>query len=358
MDRRAFIRWQVLGILAAAALCAAGGWANSTTVSYQGMLRDATMSPVPDNTYPMRFSIWDAPTGGNKRWGDEDHPAVPTKNGMFSVFLGSNVALGNVFATYGSLWLQVEANTGGVLEVYNPRVPLASVPYAQHAATATSAGNADTLDTLDSSAFALLDHNHSAAQITSGTLSTDRYSAYSDLSAESKIGAGAAQVAAGNHSHVLNDLTNVNVPAPAVGNVLAWSGAQWTNQESPPQGGVREICFSGPANSNQQINCRVQLTPGAGVDFGGCVIVTAAFVHAGYIPTYGCSRLSFVGRNDGWSNNLTTVDIDNYASGNGGTWNFYPEGNGVLLIRKEATGYNGQGHYFVTVKGVNIVGKV
>jgi len=37
--------------------------------------------------------------------------------------------------------------------------------------------------------------------ITAGTLSTDRFSAYTDLGAESKIGTGATQVAAGNHAH-------------------------------------------------------------------------------------------------------------------------------------------------------------
>lgn len=44
-------------------------------------------------------------------------------------------------------------------------------------------------------------HTHSATDITSGTLSTDRFSAYDDLTAESRIGTGAAQVAAGDHNH-------------------------------------------------------------------------------------------------------------------------------------------------------------
>jgi hypothetical protein len=44
-------------------------------------------------------------------------------------------------------------------------------------------------------------HSHSATDITSGTLSTLRYSAYSDLSAESRIGTLSTQVAAGNHGH-------------------------------------------------------------------------------------------------------------------------------------------------------------
>jgi hypothetical protein len=44
-------------------------------------------------------------------------------------------------------------------------------------------------------------HNHAATDINSGTLSTDRFSAYDDLTAETKIGTGALQVAAGNHDH-------------------------------------------------------------------------------------------------------------------------------------------------------------
>lgn len=51
------------------------------------------------------------------------------------------------------------------------------------------------------STFTPSSHVHAATDVTSGTLSTDRYSAYSDLGAESKIGTGSAQVAAGDHGH-------------------------------------------------------------------------------------------------------------------------------------------------------------
>ncbi len=49
--------------------------------------------------------------------------------------------------------------------------------------------------------YATSTHAHSATDITSGTLSTSRYSAYSDLAAESKIGTASTQVAAGDHNH-------------------------------------------------------------------------------------------------------------------------------------------------------------
>lgn len=44
-------------------------------------------------------------------------------------------------------------------------------------------------------------HTHDAGNINAGTLSTDRYSAYADLVAESKIGSGNTQLASGSHAH-------------------------------------------------------------------------------------------------------------------------------------------------------------
>lgn len=78
-----------------------------------------------------------------------------------------------------------------------------------------------TYGTVSEVGAAAASHNHSATDITSGTLSTDRFSAYSDLTAESKIGTGAAQVAAGDHTHAqLHDAATVS------GNGIGISGQQ------------------------------------------------------------------------------------------------------------------------------------
>ncbi len=50
-------------------------------------------------------------------------------------------------------------------------------------------------------------HYHSASDINTGTLSTDRFSAIAGLVAESAIGTGANQVAAGNHAHTFSQIT-------------------------------------------------------------------------------------------------------------------------------------------------------
>ncbi len=58
-----------------------------------------------------------------------------------------------------------------------------------------------------------------AGNLSSGTLSTDRYSAIADLTAESKIGAAAGQVAAGDHTHAIYG--DVWGPASSVANEIA-----------------------------------------------------------------------------------------------------------------------------------------
>jgi len=180
--------------------------ADSATVPYRGLLRNAAGNAVADGNYAMALSIWDAATAGAQRW-TEDHPAVTVTDGAFLVQLGETTPLGAIFATYSNLWLQIAVNTGSGSEVYEQRVPLTNVPYAKQAENATSAtnaanaGNADTVDGSHASVFANASHTHAAANIASGTISTDRYSAYTDLGAETKIGAASTQVAAGDHAH-------------------------------------------------------------------------------------------------------------------------------------------------------------
>lgn len=225
-----------LGVLAALLVVGGTATAASSTVAYQGVLRTAAGPAVTDGAYDMAFSVWDAATAGTELWA-EAHAAVDIVDGEFAVPLGATTAFGTLFTDNSALWLQIAVDTGAGLEVYDPRIPLTSVPYAKAAPTAVSADtaadathattadtatsanqastadsattannatNADDADTLggeSASYYADASHTHNASDIDAETLSTDRYSAYADLGAESKIGAGAAQVAAGDHRH-------------------------------------------------------------------------------------------------------------------------------------------------------------
>ncbi len=203
-------------------------------------------------------------------------------------------------------------------------------------------GNAALLNGLASSAFAAASHVHSAAQITSGTMDIARL----------PVGTASTQVAQGNHTHALGDLSNVSGAAPETGAVLQWNGSQWSSALHPSRNGVRKVYFSGQTTGNAQVDCRVS---GA---ISASYLVTAVFNHCGYIGSYGCSRMAFVGNTQcPWNPALNIIDISNYSSGNGGTWNFYSEGQ-VLLIRKEAGTYAGGGYYFVTVEGSGLYGPV
>lgn len=226
----------VLGILLAVAVIPLAAVADSSAVTYQGTLRQPTSIPVADGNYAMAFALWDAETGGTQLW-TESHAAVPVREGLFSVQLGSNTAFGSLFADHNALWLEVTADAGGGPEVYGPRMPFSGVPYAlqaehadsvttaanaAHAATADTAANATHAVSADSATtaataanagntarlggqlpafYAPASHAHNASAIVSGTLSADRYSAYADLTAEGKIGTAAAQVAPGDHNH-------------------------------------------------------------------------------------------------------------------------------------------------------------
>ncbi len=159
--------WQIAAAFALVMVLSTGAMADSSTVSYQGVLRDDALNPVADGSYAMEFAIYAVPDGGSPVWGPEAHPSVTTTNGMFSVYLGESTALGTLFADHSALWLEITADTGDGFETYAPRVSLASVPYAQHAQ------NADDATTLSGQTFA--DHNaddaaHPALHLPPGVL--------------------------------------------------------------------------------------------------------------------------------------------------------------------------------------------
>ena len=107
-----------------------------TVISYQGRLTDpGTGQPMADGSYNMRFRIYDAATGGALLWQEpaaaDPAASVPVTGGVFTVLLGSSVALdASVFAG-GSAYLEVEVNG----ETLAPRQQIGAVAYALVAET-------------------------------------------------------------------------------------------------------------------------------------------------------------------------------------------------------------------------------
>ncbi|VGO14379.1 hypothetical protein PDESU_02940 [Pontiella desulfatans] len=107
-------------------------FAQGTAFTYQGQLDDAG---VPANgNYDIRFSVWNASSGGSQLAGPTTYVGVPVGGGLFTVQLdfGSSVFSG------ADRWLEigVQTNGGGGFTTLAPRTKFTSTPYAIQAITA------------------------------------------------------------------------------------------------------------------------------------------------------------------------------------------------------------------------------
>jgi hypothetical protein len=239
MKRKMSTLSRLLGMLAVlAVLMPALAMANSATVSYQGVLRTATEVPVVDGAYDMVFSIWDDVAAGTKRWGDEPHNGVVVTNGLFSVYLGESVALGSLFASFSNLYLQVAADTGSGLEVFAPRVPLASVPYAQNAATAANATNADAVNGQTAAALLAEVDNRINAALTKIVPVGTIVGWHKNLSGIPALPGTWVQCSGGTVNDAQSPINNQPIPNLNGGRFLRGSGTSGVFQDDQMQGHI------------------------------------------------------------------------------------------------------------------------
>jgi hypothetical protein len=121
-------------------------------LNFQGRLAKPDGTPVPDGTYSVTFTLFDALTGGSPKWTEID--SVPVHNGVFAVRLGSIGSGLPAGAFNGNLWLEIKVGTDAPL---TPRQQLVSVAYALKANTVP-------------------DGSIGAAQIASGSITADKLS--------------------------------------------------------------------------------------------------------------------------------------------------------------------------------------
>lgn len=236
----------------------------TTAISYQGRLLELG---VPANgQYSFQFTVFDSAGGGNQISSTLAVTPVGVTNGLFAVSLD----FGPSIFTGPSRWLQlaVATNSAGPFTSLAPRQSITATPYALQSLTASnvlgfiadaqlSANiarlnsnptfigkvnfspalgapfavnnsslitnlNADLLDGQSSSSFALTNHTHSAADITSGTLADARLSANVALLNKTQNFAG---------TNTFTNTTIVSGPLTAtnVGSVLAGDGSRLLN---------------------------------------------------------------------------------------------------------------------------------
>jgi len=93
-------------------------------LSIQGVARDSEGQSLPDGSYTFTFRLYDAETGGTKKW-EEDQALVVT-NGVFSANLGAVKSMSGLNFNV-DYWLSIEIGGNGEM---SPRSKLTLTPYA------------------------------------------------------------------------------------------------------------------------------------------------------------------------------------------------------------------------------------
>jgi hypothetical protein len=114
--------------------------AMGTAFTYQGKLNVGTN--VANGAYDLRFTLYDAASGGSAVGGPLATNGLAITSGLFTVTLDFG---GGVFAGEAR-WLAIEARTNGAVSftLLAPRQPLAPAPYALFAPSAGAAATAGT----------------------------------------------------------------------------------------------------------------------------------------------------------------------------------------------------------------------
>ena len=106
-----------------------------TTINYQAYMTHRADTTALDTVADFTFRIYDAPTGGNLLW-SENQSSVPVVRGILDTRLGINTPLPPaIFYPGQTLWLEVAMGA----EIFSPRKPIVSVGQAFHAQRADTA---------------------------------------------------------------------------------------------------------------------------------------------------------------------------------------------------------------------------
>ena len=128
-------------LLAAASLTlSAYAQQSSTAFTYQGFLKD---NNNPANAkYDLQFTLYDAPTGGNRIGNSVVFDDLQITNGLFTVEIDFGI---NPFSSGQRRWIEIGIrpfNSTGSFVILDPRIELTPVPYAIYAQKAQDAVNA------------------------------------------------------------------------------------------------------------------------------------------------------------------------------------------------------------------------
>ncbi|MDP1747587.1 MAG: hypothetical protein Q8L90_18575, partial [Bacteroidota bacterium] len=109
-------------------------------INYQAVARDTTGRSISNNNnLKVKFTIWDAITGGTVVFTETHNPVSTNRYGLFTLVIGklNPAVLSSISWATGNVFLEVEIDTlGGNNYISMGRTQMVSVPYALYAKTA------------------------------------------------------------------------------------------------------------------------------------------------------------------------------------------------------------------------------
>ena len=140
MMRRTVVSGIAMMLAAASLTLSAYAQQSSTAFTYQGFLKD---NNNPANAkYDLQFTLYDAPTGGNRIGNSVVFDDLQITNGLFTVEIDFGI---NPFSSGQRRWIEIGIrpfNSTRPFVTLDPRIELTPVPYAIYAQKAQDAVNA------------------------------------------------------------------------------------------------------------------------------------------------------------------------------------------------------------------------
>ena len=106
-------------------------FAGPNAIHFQGRLTDNQGNPIVGDGVGVRFSLFTDKDTGTSVWGPLNQTVTTNAAGLFSTDIGDFPS--GFFTDHSDLYLQVEVNDGTAFKTLKPRQRLATVPYAFHA---------------------------------------------------------------------------------------------------------------------------------------------------------------------------------------------------------------------------------
>jgi hypothetical protein len=101
------------------------------TISYQGLLSDASGNPLPDGNHSLKFTLYSQASGGTVLFTETQ--TLLTVKGLFHAVIGSTSPIPGSVTFDAPYFLGVAVDGGAEL---SPRTPFTAAPYSLHAAVA------------------------------------------------------------------------------------------------------------------------------------------------------------------------------------------------------------------------------